>query len=109
MKKFKIIFLYLLYLLFFSTLMNAQNIQVHNIIGKKQSEVIKKYGNPVHKDDSNSSMLCMFYQTNRSTMIFVSDTNGVYHAEATKTFNMESNARTEVDLFISDSRSKDRN
>ncbi len=104
MKNFKHIFLYILYFSFFSILLNAQNIQVHNMIGKKQSEVIKKYGNPVHKDVSNPEMQCMFYQTNISTMIFVSDADGVYQAEATKTFELESNARTEIDLFISDSR-----
>ncbi len=104
MKNFKIIFLYIFYFTFFSTLLNAQNLQVHNMIGKKQSEVIKKYGNPVHKDASNPSMLCMFYQTKISTMIFVSNAEGVYQAEATKIFDLESNARTEIDLFISDSR-----
>lgn len=104
MKYFKIIFLSILYLTFFSVILIAQNIHVHNMIGKKQSEVIKKYGNPVHKDSSNPAMLCMFYQTNISTMIFVSDADGVYQAEATKTFEMETKARTEIDLFILDSR-----
>jgi hypothetical protein len=73
------------------------------MIGKKQNEVIKTYGNPVHKDASNPAMICMFYKSNVGTMIFVSDKDGIYQAEATKTFKNENLARTEIDLFISNS------
>lgn len=104
MKNFKIIFIHILSFTFLSAFLYAQNIQVHNMIGKKQNDVIKKYGNPVHKDVSNPEMQCMFYQTNTSSMIFVSDADGVYQAEATKTFDLETNARAEIDLFISESR-----
>lgn len=103
MRNQKVLFFFL-FLIFFAPLFtNAQDISVHNFIGKKQSDVIKKYGNPVHKDNSNPSMLCMFYKTNSSSMIFVADANGVYQAEATKIFDKENSARTEVDSFISNS------
>lgn len=90
-------------IIFISVSIIAQNIQVHDMIGKKQSDVIKKYGNPVHKDNSDPSMMCMFYKTNISTMIFVADANGIYQAEATKTLETEKDTRNEIDKFISSS------
>jgi hypothetical protein len=91
------------YILFFSFSIFAQNIQVHDMIGKKQNDVIKKYGNPVHKDNSDPSMMCLFYKTNISTMIFVADANGIYQAEATKTLDTEIDTRKEIDKFITSS------
>jgi hypothetical protein len=103
MKNQKVLIVIFFLILFIPLFSSAQDIGVHNLIGKKQSDVIKKYGNPVHKDNSNPSMLCMFYKTNTSSMIFVADGNGVYQAEATKIFGKENSARSEVDLFISNS------
>jgi len=102
MKKHQTLIVFVL-LLLFPFLICAQDIGVHNFIGKKQSDVIKKYGNPVHKDYSNPSMLCMFYKTGSNSMIFVADEKGIYQAEATKIFDKESSARSEVDSFISGS------
>jgi len=81
----------------------AQNINVHKYIGKTKAEVIKKYGNPVHQDNSNSAMLCMFYKSNSGSIIFVSDKDGVYQAEATETYAKEKDARNSIDAFISGS------
>ena len=58
-------------------------------IGKKQSDVIKKYGNPVHQDNSNPDMLCMFYQSGTNSMIFVANAQGVYQAEANVSYSAE--------------------
>lgn len=103
MKMQKILIAIFFQLFLFSHFSNAQDIGVHNFIGKKQSDVIKQYGNPVHKDNSNPAMLCMFYKTNSNSMIFVADGNGIYQAEATKMFDKENSARSEVDSFISKS------
>jgi hypothetical protein len=84
-------------------LLHAQDISVHKFIGKSKSEVIKNYGNPVHQDNSNPDMICMFYQTNTNRMIFVSDKSGVYQSEATANYSTESKARSVVDNFISSS------
>jgi hypothetical protein len=81
----------------------AQDINVHNCIGKSRSEVIKKYGKPVHQDDSNPSMICMFYKSNSNSMIFVSDADGIYQAEASASYNNEKAARSVLDDFISGS------
>ena len=103
MKKFISSLLCFSFIIFLSMSIIAQNIQVHEMIGKKQSDVIKKYGNPVHKDNSDPSMMCMFYKTNISTMIFVANSNGIYQAEATKTLNTEIDTRKEIDEFIKSS------
>jgi len=103
MKKFNVSIQFLFPILLFSTFISAQNIAVHDMIGKKQIEVIYEYGTPVHKDNSNPEMLCMYYKTNNSTMIFVANAAGVYQAEATKTLDTEPAARNEIDVFISNS------
>jgi len=81
----------------------AQDINVHNYIGKSQSDVIKKYGKPVHQDNSNPSMLCMFYKSGSNNMIFVSNAEGIYQSESSSSYNREEDARSLVDSFISGS------
>jgi len=82
---------------------SAQDVAVHNLIGKSKSEVIKKFGNPVHQDNSDPAMMCMFYQDKITRMIFVSNKEGVYQSEATVEYNSESKARNAVDKFIANS------
>jgi len=84
-------------------LLSAQDISVHKFIGMKKSDVIKKYGNPVHQDNSNPDMMCMFYQTNTNRMIFVSDKGGVYQSESTTNYSAETDAKTAVDDLIKNS------
>lgn len=79
----------------------AQDINVHKYIGKNKSEVIKKYGNPVHQDNTNPSMMCMFYKSSSGNMIFVSDKDGVYQAEVSVSYIKENDARSSIDSFIS--------
>jgi len=87
----------------FPILLSAQDISVHKFIGKTKADVIKKYGNPAHQDNSNPDMMCMFYQTKTNRMIFVSNKDGVYQSESTANFDTESNARTAVDELINNS------
>jgi hypothetical protein len=94
-----------LYLIVFAVIINyayiyAQDIEIHYLIGKKQNDVTKKYGNPVHKDNSNSDMVCLFYNNPNGTMVFVSDKQGVYQAEANVAYNTETDARNVIDHFI---------
>jgi hypothetical protein len=103
MKKIKIFFVSFLLVCLFPVLMFAQDISVHKFIGKTKSEVIKKYGNPVHQDNSNPAMMCMFYQTKTNRMIFVSDKDGIYQSETTVNYGNESKARSAVDEFIAGS------
>ena len=97
-KKFFFVSFFLICLI--PVLLSAQDISVHKFIGKTKSDVIKKYGNPVHQDNSNPDMMCMFYQTKTNRMIFVSNKEGIFQSEATATFGTEAKARKVVDDFI---------
>ncbi|MCW8810907.1 MAG: hypothetical protein OQK64_08120 [Ignavibacteriaceae bacterium] len=103
MKTKKIFFVFFLLICLIPVLLSAQDISVHKFIGKTRNDVIKKYGNPVHQDNSDPNMMCRFYQTKTNRMIFVSDKNGVYQSEATVNYNTEAKARSAVDEFIGSS------
>jgi hypothetical protein len=103
MKTRKVFSALFLLILLSPVLIFSQDISVHKFIGKTKSDVITAYGIPVHQDDSNPVMVCMFYQTKTKRMIFVSDQDGVYQSEATASYNTEEKARVEVDTFISGS------
>ncbi len=103
MKTIKMFFVSFFLVCLFPVLLIAQDISVQYLIGKSKNDVIKKYGNPAHQDNSNPNMMCMFYQTKTLRMIFVSDKTGVYQSEATANYNTEAKARNVVDDFISGS------
>lgn len=100
MKLLKVFYLILFSLLCNTFIIRAQDLNVHYLIGKKQSEVIKKYGNPVHRDDTNPEMRCMFYSSKLNTMIFVSNKEGVYQSDALKTYDSNNDAMKELDACI---------
>jgi hypothetical protein len=95
-----------IFLLVIHTLSYPQDLNVPQCINKSKSEVIKKYGKPVHQDNSNPAMICMFYKSNSGSMIFVSDNEGIYQAESAVIYNKEQDARAALDKFITESVSK---
>jgi len=103
MKTIKMFFVSFFLICMFPVLLVAQDISVHEFIGKSKSAVIKQYGNPAHQDNSNPAMMCMFYQTKTVRMIFVSNNDGVYQSEATVNYTSEAKARTAVDDLIKNS------
>ena len=92
--------IFFIFILISSQLSHAQDLNVHYMIGKKQSELIKKYGNPVHRDDTNPEMLCMFYKSKLNTMIFVSNKAAVYQSESSKTYDTIKDAMKDLDACI---------
>ena len=82
---------------------SAQDISVHYFIGKPKSDVIKKYGNPAHQDNSNPDMMCMFYQTKTNRMIFVANKEGIYQSEATVNYDSEASARKAIEDLMKNS------
>jgi len=103
MKTIKMFFVLFFLVCLFPVLLIAQDISVHEFIGKTKSDVIKQYGNPVHQDNSNPDMMCMFYQTKTVRMIFVSNKEGIYQSEATVNYSSEANARAAIDDLIKSS------
>lgn len=94
---------FLIILVLIPLLVHSQDIGVHKMIGKSTTSVIQKYGKPVHQDNSDPAMICMFYQTQTKRLIFVSNSSGVFQAEATASYDTKSSARSELDDFISES------
>ena len=103
MKTIKMFFVSFFLICMFPVLLIAQDISVQYLIGKSKSDVIKKYGNPAHQDNSDPSMMCMFYQTKTNRMIFVSSKEGVFQSEATVNYDSETKARSVIDDFIATS------
>ena len=103
MKTIKMFFVLFFLICLFPVLLIAQDISVHEFIGKSRSDVIKEFGNPVHQDNSNPDMMCMFYQTKTTRMIFVSNKDGIYQSEATVNYSTEEKARTTIDDLIKSS------
>lgn len=103
MKTLNTLLFYFMFSLMIPFLIYSQSIEVQNFIGKPRNEVIKKFGNPVHKDESDPNMICMFYKSKTGSMIFVSDRQAVYQVDATQMFNSEGEAKKYMDTFISKS------
>jgi uncharacterized protein YegP (UPF0339 family) len=103
MKEKKYFFLSFFLICLIPILLIAQDISIHEFIGKPKSEVIKQYGNPAHQDNSNPDMMCMFYQTKTIRMIFVSNKEGVYQSEATVNYDSESSARKAIEDLMKNS------
>lgn len=85
----------------------AQEIKVHNFIGKAITEVSAFYGKPVHQDNSNPDMVCTFYRLPNRNYTFVSDVKGVYQANATITYNTKDESKKAIDVFLKDCLSND--
>ncbi len=103
MKVIKIIIETIIIFLLLTITLAAQNLNVHMMIGKSQGEVIKNYGQPVHQDKSDPSMVCMFYQGDNFRYIFVSGAGGVYQSEGYNSYNSQKSALSALDQFISNS------
>jgi len=103
MKTIKMLFVLFFLVCLFPVLLIAQDINVHEFIGKTKSDVIKQYCNPVHQDNSNSDMMCMFYQTKTTRMIFVSNKDGIFQSETTVNYSTEAKARAAIDDLIKSS------
>lgn len=86
--------------LLFASLLYAQDIFAYKFIGKSRSDVIKQYGKPVHMDNSDPTMVCMFYKKNSNQMIFVADQNSVFQVEVTKAFTSKTDAVNSLDDLL---------
>jgi hypothetical protein len=101
MKKYFLIFQIIFGVLSFPIEIYSQ-LDVQNYIGKSQKELIKFMGKPVYTDDSNKSMVMMFYKSPVSSKSFVADEDGIYQAEATQSFDSEKTGRAALNRYISD-------
>lgn len=84
------------------TSLTSQDIYAYKFIGKPRTDVVKKYGKPVHIDNTDPSMVCMFYKNKQDRMVFVSDQQSVYQVEATKAYASESSAMNDLQKLLAE-------
>lgn len=101
MKKYFVILQIILGVLAFPTEIYSQ-CDMHNYIGKSRAELIKSLGKPAYVDDSDKSMVMIFYKSPGMNKSFVADQKGIYQAEATQSFNSEKSCKTALNKYISD-------
>ncbi len=105
MKKYFVILQIILGVLSFPSEIYSQ-CDMHNYIGKSRAELIKSLGKPAYIDDSNKSMVMIFYKSPNMNKSFVADKNGIYQAEATQSFDTEKSCLAALNKYISDMISK---
>ena len=101
MKNYFVILQIILGVLSFPTEIFSQ-CDMQNYIGKSRAELIKALGKPAYVDDSNKSMVMIFYKSPGMSKSFVADENGIYQAEATQSFESEKSCKTALNKYISD-------
>lgn len=82
--------------------LTAQDVFAYKFIGKPRTDVVQKYGKPVHMDNTDPSMVCMFYKSNQDQMVFVSDQNSVYQVEVTKSFSSKASAINQLEELLAE-------
>ncbi len=81
-------------------------LDVQNFISQSCSHLTKSLGKPAYTDDSNKSMVMMFYKSALSSKSFVADEGGIYQAEATQSYNTEKSCQAALNGYIGDMVSK---
>ena len=81
-------------------------LDVQNYISKSRSQLIKSLGKPVYTDDSNKSMVMMFYKSSAVSKSFVADEKGIFQAEATQSYDTEKSCRAALNGYVGDMVSK---
>ncbi len=81
-------------------------LDMQNYIGKSRSELIDFLGKPVYTDDSNKSMVMMFYKSLVSSKSFVADEGGIFQAEATQQYETQKSQQAALNGYIADMISK---
>jgi len=85
----------------------AQETSLCEMIGKKTSAVISKYGKPQHHDKTSPYAECIFYQKKNTRLAFISDPTGVYQIQVDYSYNDEENARKSIDNFLNECGNKE--
>ncbi len=105
MKKYLQVLQIILGVLIFSSEIFSQ-LDVQNYISKSRSQLIKSLGKPVYTDDSNKSMVMIFYKSDISSKSFVANEKGIYQAEATQSYDTEKSCRAALNGYLGNMVSK---
>ncbi len=89
-------------LLLYIPVNHAQDIYAYKFIGKTRAEVVNNYGKPIHMDNSDPTMVCMFYKKNKDRMVFVSDESSIFQVEALKVYSSEASAESALTKLLNE-------
>ncbi len=81
-------------------------LDVQNYISKSRTDLIRSLGKPVYTDDSNKSMVMIFYKSSVSSKSFVADEKGIYQAEGTQSYDTEKSCQAALNGYIANMISK---
>ena len=95
-------FVLMLFVLLYPENILSQQTSLCELIGKNMNAVISQYGKPLHRDQSNPQMDCVFYQSKSSRMAFIADKQGVYQIQIDYYYSTKSDADKAVNEFISE-------
>jgi hypothetical protein len=84
----------------------SQQTSLCELIGKNMSAVLNQFGKPIHRDQSNPQMDCVFYQNKSARMAFVADKAGVYQIQIDYYYGTKDEAEKAMNGFLSDCGSK---
>ena len=96
----KLFLLPVFFLLIYSSVIYSQKVPVYEMIGKRVKSVTNTYGKPVHRDKSDPTLECLFYQTKTLRMVFVAGKTGVFQAESTRGLNSSNSAKKHLSAII---------
>ena len=82
--------------------LNAQDIVIQKFIGKNIKEAITNYGKPSHQDKTDPDMVMTFFKTPNRDYTFVSDSGGIYQANAALRYDNKDLALTALNTFLKD-------
>ncbi len=105
MKKYFLVLQIVLGLLAFPSEIFSQ-LDMQNYIGKSRADLINFLGKPVYTDDSNKSMVMMFYKSLVSSKSFVADEKGIFQAEASQLYETQKSWQAALNGYIADMVSK---
>jgi len=92
----------ILLIIAFPQISHSQETSLCEMIGKKTSTVISKYGKPQHHDKSSPSAECIFYQKKNVRYAFIADKAGIYQLQVDYSYNSENEAYKAIDKFLSE-------
>lgn len=101
MKKYFPVLQIILGVLLFSSEIFSQ-LDIQNYISKSRADLVKSLGKPVHTDDSNKSMVMIFYKSVESCKSFVANENGIFQAEGIQSYDTEKKCRAALDGYLAD-------
>lgn len=78
----------------------SQEVNMQNFINKSLKDVAAVMGKPVYQDHSDPKMICTFYKSKTTRYAFVSNSKGIFQAEACLSYPSKNEAEKIITNLI---------